>query len=225
MTRETYLQIERYAIGRMGDSAHDMEHVYRVLHNALIIAEGEGADCDVLIAACLLHDIGREAQFADPRVCHAQAGAAEARDYLVGTGWSEPKAEAVAACIRSHRYRGDKGSLTFEAMALYDADKLDAAGAVGIARTFMYSGIVGQPMYTLADLSPGGREELGDKTDSFVSEYRYKLINIYDGFFTGRGRELALGRKRTAENFFEGFMSEITSAEDGANLLIDALLD
>ena len=76
MDRRNYALMEDYMLSCMQDSAHDKEHVYRVLYNAMIIAEKErDVNYDVLIGACLLHDIGRQEQFADPAVCHAEAGA------------------------------------------------------------------------------------------------------------------------------------------------------
>ena len=74
----------------MQDSAHDREHVYRVLYTALDIAAHEpGADADVLIAACLLHDVGRAEQFRDPQADHAQVGAEKALRFLRDEGWGE----------------------------------------------------------------------------------------------------------------------------------------
>ena len=75
MTKEVYEIIERYMLEMMKDSAHDRLHIYRVLNQALIIAEKyEDIDREVLIASCLLHDIGRQAQFFNPSVCHAVEG-------------------------------------------------------------------------------------------------------------------------------------------------------
>lgn len=76
MKKSTYKLIENYMNDCMTDSAHDKEHVYRVLYNALSIADTEDAvDYDVLITACLLHDIGREEQFENPKLNHAEVGA------------------------------------------------------------------------------------------------------------------------------------------------------
>ena len=80
MTRETFALLEKYMLSCAGDAAHDSEHVRRVLYLALEIAETEeGVDRDLLIAACLLHDIGRPEQFADPALCHARVGGELAR--------------------------------------------------------------------------------------------------------------------------------------------------
>ena len=96
MTREAYQLLEAHMLSCMGDSAHDKEHIYRVLYSALDIAQGEaGVDYDVLIAACLLHDIARGEQFADPAVCHARAGAERARTFLLDHGFGEDFARRV----------------------------------------------------------------------------------------------------------------------------------
>ena len=79
MDRTTYELIENYMLSWMKDSAHDKDHIYRVLYNALDIASGEEmVDYDVLVCACLLHDIGRQEQFEDPGLCHAEEGAKKA---------------------------------------------------------------------------------------------------------------------------------------------------
>ena len=122
----------------MKDSAHDKEHVYRVLYTALAIAKKEGkADVDVLIASCLLHDIGRQEQFADPKICHARAGAKKAYDFLKENGFSDEFSKKVSQCILTHRYRRSNLPESLEAKILFDADKIDVAGAVGIARTLV----------------------------------------------------------------------------------------
>ena len=79
MDRQTYSLVESYMLSCMTDSAHDKEHIYRVLYTALDIAKHEtNVDYDILICACLLHDIGRNEQFENPSVCHAEAGSEKA---------------------------------------------------------------------------------------------------------------------------------------------------
>lgn len=84
MTKETYTMIESYMFSCMDDSAHDKEHIYRVLYNALEIAKTEAdVDYDILITACLLHDVGRKEQFENPKLCHAMVGAEKAYQFLL----------------------------------------------------------------------------------------------------------------------------------------------
>ena len=136
MKKETFSLLENYMHTCMGDSAHDGEHVRRVLYLALEIAEAEpAADRDVLIAACLLHDIGREEQFRDPSLCHARVGAEKAYRFLRGRGFPEDFSAHVRDCVRTHRFRSSDPPESIEAKILFDADKLDVTGAIGMART------------------------------------------------------------------------------------------
>lgn len=220
MKREVFLELEGYMHGCMTDSAHDREHVYRVLYTALELAKGEpDTDLDVLIAACLLHDIGRQAQLADPTVCHAREGAKMARAYLLGKGFSEEYAEKVSHCIEAHRFRKNNPPVTTEAKLLFDADKLDVTGAIGIARSLMYKADMAEPLYHVL---PGGKiadgtEDLGP---SFFREYKFKLEKLYDKFYTVRGAELARDRQRIAADFYESLYREVnTGYTEGRQML------
>ena len=87
MKQKTYSLLENYMLSCMEDSAHDKEHIYRVLYNALEIAKTESnVDYDVLIASCLLHDIGRKEQFENPSLCHAMVGSEKAYHFLLEHG-------------------------------------------------------------------------------------------------------------------------------------------
>ena len=209
MNQQTYDAIEAYMLTCMQDSAHDKDHVYRVLNYAMTIAAGEtGVDMQILIAACLLHDVGRPEQMADHRLCHAQVGGDKAWRFLIGLGWSEERAEAVRKCIRSHRFRKSEPPETIEAKILYDADKLDVAGAIGLARTWGSNGAVNQPIYsTAADGTIlDGR---GGEPDSFLREYRYKLEGIYDRFLTKTGSRMAAQRRQAAVDFCDRLWEEV----------------
>lgn len=110
MEKGTYQLLENYMILCMdeSDSVHDRQHIYRVLYYALDIAQSEEkVDYDVLVCACLLHDIGRKEQLENPKLCHARVGADKAFRFLVGNHFEEGFAQAVAECIRAHRYRCD----------------------------------------------------------------------------------------------------------------------
>lgn len=222
MDRQTYRRIEDYMRDCMGDSAHDCEHVRRVLYAALDIAahEPEPVDFDVLTAACLLHDIGRQEQFRNPRLCHAAVGAEKARRYLLENGFAEPFAGAVADCIRAHRFRSDSPPQSVEAKILFDADKLDVTGATGIARTLFYQGQAGDPLYTLR---PDGRisDGAGDARPSFFREYKFKLEKLYTKFYTRRGAALAAERQAAAAAFYRSLLSEARSCCDTGGELLE----
>lgn len=197
-------------LAMMKDSAHDRRHIDRVLHYALeIAATEEGVDMDVLLAACLLHDIGREQQAEDPTLCHAQIGGGLAYTYLVQNGWSAEKAGHVKACVASHRYRRDSRPETLEAKILFDADKLDVTGAVGIARTLIYGGQIGEPLYLMDQDGEIVVEGTDAEKSSFFQEYHYKLRRLYGAFYTKRARQLSEKRREHAEAFYQALHSEI----------------
>ena len=208
MTNTIYRQMESYMLSCMDDSAHDSEHVYRVLYNALEIAKGEDVDYDILIAACLLHDIGRIDQVKDPTLCHAEVGSEKAYWFLLDMGMTEDFAGQVRHCIITHRFRKNLQPQTIEAKILFDADKLDVTGAIGIARTLMYRGTLTEPLYrhlpdgTISD----GSDDIGH---SFFREYKFKLEKLYDRFLTKRGAELAASRQRIAKDYYESLYAEV----------------
>ena len=211
MTAQCYETIERHMLSCMDDSAHDAEHVYRVLYNALEIAKAEGSiDHDVLIAACLLHDIGRPDQVADPSLCHAEVGSEKAYAFLLELGMDADFANKVRHCILTHRFRKNLQPQTLEAKILFDADKLDVTGAIGIARTLMYRGTLTEPLYrslpdgTISD----GTHDLGH---SFFREYKFKLEKLYDRFYTARGADLAKARQQIAKDFYENLYREVNT--------------
>lgn len=213
MNKQDYRAIEGYMISCMADSAHDAQHIYRVLYAALDIAGTEGdVDRDILAAACLLHDIGREAQFRDPAVCHAEAGSAMAFSFLKSLGWSEFRAGWVRDCVLTHRFRTDRRPATLESKILFDADKLDVCGAIGIARTLFYGGQIAQPLYRLG--ADGEILTAPDSPPSFFREYNYKLRHIGDGLYTRRGKALAEARQRTADDYYEALLGEVRSCYD-----------
>jgi len=210
MTKEIYDLIEKYMLSCMDDSAHDKEHIYRVLYNALEIAGVEDeVDYDVLIAACLLHDIGRREQFENPAVCHAMVGGEKAFRFLMENGFDERFSQKVKHCIQTHRFRKSMQPESVEAKILFDADKLDVTGALGIARTLMYKGNVTEPIYHVL---PSG--EISDGTQdiapSFFREYKFKLEKLYDKFYTARGAQLAQERRKIAVEFYENLYQEVS---------------
>ncbi len=221
MTKEEYGAIEGYMLSCMAESAHDREHVYRVLYLALDIAETEpSADKDVIIAAALLHDVGRPEQTADQNLDHALVGAEKAERFLRSCGYGEDFTARVADCIRRHRFRRSRPPESIEAKILFDADKLDVCGATGIARTLQYGGGLGCPLYhrdaggRISDGSEGHDGTLDASSVSFFQEYHFKLEKLYDRFLTPRGRELALRRQKAARDFYEALLAEVREPED-----------
>jgi len=212
MRQDVFEEIERYMLSCMTDAAHDPQHIYRVLYHSLDIAQDYPVDVVVLIAAALLHDIGRDAQYSDPEADHAAVGAAMAYRFLKDLGWSAAMAGHVQECIASHRFRGDARPSTWEARILFDADKLDVAGAMGIARTLAYQGIVAVPLYQVGDdgtvLDGLDAPGAGETEHTFFGEYEYKLKGLYGIFHTDRAASIAGARRQAAVDFYESLRRE-----------------
>lgn len=223
MDTAEYGRLESYMLSCMADCAHGREHIYRVLYTAMEIAGTEdGVDTDILIAACLLHDIARSEQQAQPGLCHARAGAGKAQAFLLQCGYAQAFAGRVADCIRTHRFRANDPPQSIEAKILFDADKLEAAGAVGIARTLLYSGQMNQPLYGL-DENGAVSDGAEDTAPSFCREYKYKLEGLYTKFYTRRGTELALQRRQAAAAFYQSLLAEVGAAYQAKAKLLAAL--
>jgi uncharacterized protein len=189
----------RALYGEVVDSTHDFDHVMRVYRLAERIGQAEGADMPVLRTACLLHDIGRADQETGRVPDHAAEGARRARDLL--SARPPQFVDAVAHAIAAHRFRGDDVQpRTLEARILYDADKLDAIGAVGIARAFCYGAHQGQPLWGPPDAD----------THTPVKEFAVKLSRIKDVLFTESARAIAEERHQFMVRFYQRMAAEIS---------------
>ena len=214
MDRLTFQAIDDYMQATMKDSAHDYLHIYRVLGQALNIAEHyPEINRDVLIAACLLHDIGRVLEDENPDLCHAVEGGKQAYAFLRDLGCQESLCVHVQDCITTHRYRTDRTPVTLEAQILFDADKLDAARALGIARTLNYGGKLGEPLYTADENHQifDGSEE--DAPQSFLREYHFKLNRVYERFYTPEAEAIAAKRRASATQFYHDLLHEAKIGE------------
>jgi uncharacterized protein len=183
------------------DAGHDFDHVLRVLALAERLGRSEGADLDIVRAAALLHDVAR-----GQGVDHAQAGAE--LTYHLLAGQPTERVEAVAHAVAAHRFRTGPAPQTLEARVLHDADKLDAIGAIGVARAFAYGGHEGQRLW--AEVPPGCEEDAiapGEHTP--VHEYHVKLLKVRDRLLTESARRLAEERHGFMVAFFERLEREV----------------
>jgi len=186
--------------------AHGFDHVLRVTVLAERIAREEGADVEIVRAAALLHDV---AAAGPDRENHHREGAAEARRILLELGQPTARVEAVAHCVETHRFRKpEEGPQTLEAQCVYDADKLDAIGAVGVARAFVYGAEHGQALW--GEVSPAFRagQETGEPHTPH-HEFHCKLVHIRDRLYTETGRLIAADRHRTMVDFFDRMAREV----------------
>jgi uncharacterized protein len=187
------------------DAIHDFDHVLRVLALAERFAEQEGADLEIVRTAALLHDVAR-GQGDRMTTDHAQAGAEFARHLLAGR--PPERVEAVAQAIAAHRFRTGPAPQTIEAKVLHDADKLDAIGAIGVARAFAYGGHEGQRLW--ARVAPDYKESAATRSEHTpVHEYVMKLLKIRERLLTASARRLAQERHEFMVAFFQRLDREV----------------
>lgn len=192
------------------DAVHDFGHVLRVLHMAERLAEIEGADVEIVRAAALLHDAEGTMPGANTRSSHHLASADLAAEILRQEGWDEPRIAAVQHCIRAHRYRDrSEPPQTIEARVIFDADKLDVLGAIGVARVIAYATLAGQPWYAppSARFLESSEQEPGEPHSAY-HEYLFKLRRVRERMFTATARAIADQRLRYIEAYFEQLIAE-----------------
>lgn len=198
-----------YARRMMKDirSSHGWDHVLRVVSLAGRIADTAGADPVIVKVAAILHDIAREAEDrGGGEACHAREGSRMALDFLLGMGWDRGKAEHAARCIRAHRFRGDGAPETIEAKVLFDADKLDSIGAIGIGRAFLFSGEIGARLHN-GSADPATTNAY-TREDTAYREFIVKLQYVKDRMLTAEGRRLARERHLFMMEFFSRLDAE-----------------
>ncbi|RJQ30204.1 HD domain-containing protein [Candidatus Parcubacteria bacterium] len=202
--------IKREAIEILSRSkgSHDWDHTERVYKLALRIGEKVDANLNIIGLAAILHDIARREEGEScGKVCHAELGAIMARKILERHGLKEDAIEEISHCIQTHRFRGNKSPKTLEAKILFDADKLDSMGAVGIGRAFLFSGEHGARLHNKnVDLE---KTEEYSREDTPYREYLAKLRHLKDKMQTEEGGRMAESRHNFMEKFFERLNQEV----------------
>ncbi len=166
-------------------TSHDDGHVKRVLKWAVYLAKREGADVEVVKKAAELHDIARG------KPNHAMEGAKMAREILRSEGYDEEFIDKVAHCIEAHSFSSGIEPKTIEAKVLSDADKLDAIGAIGIARAFIFSG------------------EHGRSIEETLKHFDEKLLKLKDMLYTKTAKRIAEDRHKFMLEFYERLRKEL----------------
>lgn len=189
------------------DGSHDTSHLARVWANARVIQAAEGGDAELLAAAVLLHDCVAVEKSSPLRAQASRLAAERARGILAGLGWDGTRIEAAAHAIAAHSFSAGIAPETLEARILQDADRLEALGAIGIARLFYTAGRMGSLFYDQDD-PRAERRALDDR--SFANDhFRAKLLRLEGGFQTPTGRRLARERTRLVADFLAAFEAEI----------------
>ena len=220
-------KIKKFAEGYMARekcSAHSMDHVNRVYNTALKLAKGEKVDLEVIKIAILLHDIGgfREMGTSTGKFDHAAESAKIAWPFLRKLGYPEEKIRHICDCIVSHRYRTGNKPRTKEAKIIFDADKLETVGAIGIARQFVWVGKNNAHIFRKLDIRKYAKENLGGKIDGRIQDktkhspqlqWETKEKYILKFLYTRKARQIAKKRMKFSEMFLKRLEREIKGLE------------
>lgn len=187
---------QAYALGFFAHepSGHDVQHTLRVQRLALRIAAEEGADKGIVGLAALLHDVD------DAKLSPATSeGLDNARSFLAAQGIAGAEARAILTAIRevSFSQNRDRPPSTIEAACVRDADRLDALGAIGVARTFAFGGAHGRALHDPEH--PSGTS---------IQHFYDKLLLLKDMMCTSAGRAIAVSRDRYLRAFLDEFLAE-----------------
>ena len=192
------------------DPAHDLGHIRRVARTAHHIADAEGADVEVCLAAAWLHDLvflpknHPDASTTATRTAALIPGAAA----HIGLGDS---AEAIRTAVAEHSFSAGRPPTTLESAVLQDADRLDAIGAIGIARCFATGGSFGGALWHPEDPFARSGRGLDDKAFS-LDHFERKLLKLGPAMNTAAGRALAMAREEAMAAFLAALRTELTLA-------------
>jgi uncharacterized protein len=201
------------ALPQGNDGAHDLAHIRRVWLNAQRISAVEGGDAEILAAAVMLHDCVIVEKSSPNRNKASRLAAERARTLLAARGWTSAQAELVAHAIAAHSFSAGITPQTIEAKILQDADRLDAIGAIGIARCFYTAGRMGSALYHPTDPQAQNRP-LNDAAYA-IDHFRTKLLTLQANFQTPTGTRLAAERTQIIREFLTTFEAEIDAGARG----------
>jgi uncharacterized protein len=185
------------------DAAHDREHIRRVVANARVLAEKSGASLDVVIPAAWLHDCVAVPKDSPQRALASTMAATSASAFLMMSGYPPMLIPSVAHAIAAHSFSAGITPLTIEARVVQDADRLDAIGAVGIARCLILGAQLGRPFYDPAEPFPVSRP--ADDAVASIDHFFTKLLGLASTMVTEAGR--AEAERRTA--FMRDFLRQL----------------
>lgn len=191
------------------EAGHDWWHIYRVYNNAKLILETEEADQLVVELAVLLHDIA-DSKFNDG---NEELGPQKAGEFLKSILVEENIVEHVQQIIRNMSFRSGLSAVHFHSKELeivQDADRLDAIGAIGIARTFNYGGFKNREIYN-PEIPPAlsmSKDEYKNSTGPSINHFYEKLLLLRDKMNTNTGRQIAEERHRFMKIYLKQFENE-----------------
>lgn len=194
------------ALPEHDDGSHDLAHLARVWATVRTIHAEEGGDLEILLAATLMHDAVQVEKTSPERAQASRMAATFAKGVLKKFDWPEDRIEQVAHAIAAHSNSGKIAPRTIEARILRDADRLDAIGAVGIARCFYTGGRNRQTLYDIAD--PRANQRSANDSQFTLDHILTKLLYVANSISTPAGRRLAAHRQSKLEQFVEDFLAE-----------------
>ena len=183
-------------------SGHDFYHTMRVYKSAVMLAEKEGADVGLTALAALLHDVDDKKLSPD-----THEGFENARSFMTANGVDETAQSKVIDIISKVSYTGDSSPVpeSVEGKCVQDADRLDAMGAIGIARAFAFGGSRGRKMYD-PEISP---QDIGmDGNSTSLNHFYEKLFKLKGLMNTETARAIAQERDRFMHSFVDEFLKE-----------------
>ena len=209
MTPEQLHRLEAIARerGQNADSGHDFLHVRRVAGNARVIAGAEGADLGIVLPAALLHELFNYPKDHPDSALSGEVCAAEAAKVLAAEGFAPAPTAVICECIRIHSFSRGILPETLEGRVLQDADRLDAIGAIGIARCFATGTTMRRPFY--AEDDPFCRERLPDDKEWTLDHFYRKLLRIPETLHTATARTMAAERIAFLQAFLDQLAREI----------------
>ena len=210
-----YENLYAYVKARLSTSGscHDFDHTLRVMANAeALLKFHPEADKEVVMLAALLHDIARPEESAGKGlVCHAKTGAQLLIPLMRQNGFPENLTTAVSEAVRTHRFRSNDEPSSLEADLVFDADKLDSLGAVGIGRAFLFAGHENARLHNTEDEAINSKAY--SKEDTAYREYLVKLRYIPRRMRSAAGRKMAVEKAAFMADFFEQLNKEVYNRE------------
>jgi uncharacterized protein len=199
-------KVKRMLEGR--DPAHDFYHIMRVYKNAKLIGKREGTNMEILLPAVLLHDLVVYPKGSDKSSKSSDESADLAENILQSINYPQDKINQICDCIRAHSYSKRLIPRSLEGKILQDADRLDALGAIGIARTFSIGGSENRKFYNVDDPFYRSDRDLDD-IQWTLDHFQRKLLKLEDSMHTKTAKKIAQERTRFMILFIRQLQKEI----------------
>ena len=189
------------------DPAHDITHITRVVQNTVRLTEAESGDTAVTIPAAWLHDCVSVAKNSPLRKQASRLAADEGVRFLRSIAYPEDLLPQIYHAIEAHSFSANIPTETLEARIVQDADRLEAVGAIGIARCFLTGGSMRTPLYEPSD--PFAKDRDLDDRRYTLDHFYCKLMGLADTMKTEAGRAEAIKRTDYMKEFLQQLSSEI----------------